>query len=249
MVRGMIKKMKVLVILPAYNEAKCIGRTFESVLEFSNIRPWYKFIFVNDGSTDRTKEILDTKLAAGSNSKVRVIGYQNNQGKGYAVRTTAENAREDYVCFIDSDLAYSLDHLELIVDKLEEFDVVIGCRNLIPESINQVNLIRKIAGRIFNVISRKLLKLPFYDMQAGIKGFKKDVVKEVLQKQKMTRFSFDVELLFLAKKKGYSVGQIPVRVSEKHLNKDSKVNLLVDSLRMLIDLFMIRYNDIIGRYE
>ena len=241
--------MKVVVVLPVYNEAKCIESTLESVLEFSNFRPWYHFIFVNDGSTDRTKEILDTKLAVTSNSKVKVISYQNNQGKGYAVKRAVENACEDYICFIDSDLAYSLEHLELIVDQLEAFDVVIGCRNLIPESIKQVSLIRKIAGKIFNTISRKLLNLPFYDMQAGIKGFKKDVAKELFQKQGMTGFSFDVELLYLAKKKGYSIGQIPARVSVKHLNKASKVNLVVDSAQMLIDLFKIRYNDIIGKYE
>ncbi|MBV9386360.1 MAG: glycosyltransferase [Chroococcidiopsidaceae cyanobacterium CP_BM_ER_R8_30] len=241
--------LKVAVILPVYNEAKCIARTWDAVLEFSNTRPYYHFTFVNDGSTDQTKQILSTKLATTSNSKIRVIEYENNKGKGYAIKTAVECAYEDFICFIDSDLAYSLEHLELVVEKLDEFDVVIGCRNLILKNIKQVNLNRKLAGKIFNAISRKLLHLPFYDMQAGIKGFKKDVVKEVFQKQRMTGFSFDVELIFLAQKKGYKIGQIPAIVSKEHLNKASKVNLLIDSIRMLLDLLKIKYNDIMGEYE
>ena len=241
--------LKVAVILPVYNEAKCIAKTWDSVLKFSNARPYYHFIFVNDGSTDQTKQILDTKLAMTSNSKIKVIEYEKNKGKGFAVKTAIKCVHEQYICFIDSDLAYSLEHLDLLVDKLDEFDVVIGCRNLVPESIKRVNLNRKLAGKIFNFISRKLLNLPFYDMQAGIKGFKKDVAKEVFQKQEMAGFSFDVELIFLAKKKGYKIGQIPVMVSGKHLNKVSKVNLLIDSIQMLLDLLKIKYNDIMRKYE
>ncbi|MBV9386629.1 MAG: glycosyltransferase [Chroococcidiopsidaceae cyanobacterium CP_BM_ER_R8_30] len=241
--------LKVAVILPVYNEAKCIAKTWDSVLQFSNTRPYYHFTFVNDGSTDQTKQILDAKLTAASNSRIKVIEYEENKGKGFAIKTAVESVHEDYICFIDSDLAYSLEHLDLLVEKLDEFDVVIGCRNLIPESIERVNLTRKLAGKSFNTISRKLLNLPFCDMQAGIKGFKKNVAKEVFQKQKIAGFSFDAELIFLAKKKGYKIGQIPAMVSEKHLNKVSKVNLLIDSARMLLDLLKIRCNDIMGKYE
>lgn len=241
--------LKVAVILPVYNEAKCIAKTWDSVLKFSSARPYYHFTFVNDGSIDQTKQILDTKLAIASNNKIKVIEYEKNKGKGFAVKTAVESAYEDYICFIDSDLAYSLEHLDILVNKLEELDVVIGCRNLIPKSIKRVNLTRKLAGKIFNTISKKLLNLPFCDMQAGIKGFKKDVAKEVFQRQEITGFSFDVELIFLAKKKGYKIGQIPVMVSETHLNKVSKVNLLIDSIKMLLDLLKIRYNDLMGKYE
>lgn len=241
--------MKVAVILPVYNEEKYIGVTLDSVLEFSQARPYYHFIFVNDGSTDLTQQILEKKLASVSNHSVKVISYKSNQGKGYAVKTAAKFAKEDYICFIDSDLAYSLEYLKTLVEKLEMYDLVIGSRNLIPAGIKQVNLTRKIAGQVFNTVSRKLMNLPFKDMQAGIKGFKSEVAKEIFDKQEMTGFSFDVELIYIAKKKGYSIGQVPVKVSEKHLSKDSKVNLLVDSIKMLIDLLKIRYNDLMGRYE
>jgi len=240
--------IKVSVIIPVYNEEKCIETTLISVLEFLKTRPYYHFIFVNDGSIDQTRKILETKLEA-LTTKAKVISYKNNQGKGYAVKTGLQYAYGDYICFIDSDLAYSLEHLEILVDKLEKFDVVIGCRNLIPESVKRVNLIRKLAGAIYNIISRKILNLPFKDMQAGIKGFNKDVALELFKKQKMIGFAFDVELIYLAKKQGYRVGEIPARVSIKHVNKASKVNLLVDSIKMLIDLLKIKYNDNTGRYE
>ncbi len=240
--------IKVSVIIPVYNEEKYIERTLISVLKFVKTRPYYHFIFVDDGSTDKTRKILETKLEA-PKTKAKVISYKSNRGKGHAVKTGLKYAYGDYVCFLDSDLAYSLDHLEILVDKLEKFDVVIGCRNLIPESVKRVNLIRKVAGAIFNIVSRKILDLPFKDMQAGIKGFKKDVAKELFKKQEMTGFAFDVELIYIARKKGYTIGEIPARVSNKHLNKASKVNLLVDSIKMLVDLLKINYNNRIGRYE
>ncbi len=245
----MVKVLKVSVILTVYNEAECIEKTLETILTFSYNKPYYHFIFLNDGSTDKTKQILETNLESAQTSKVKIISYKNNKGKGYAVKTGVEYAEGDYICFIDSDLAYSLEHLENIFEKLDNFDVVIGCRNLIPKSVNQVNLIRKVAGKVFNVVSRKILNLPCIDMQAGIKGFRKDVAKELFKKQGITGFSFDVELIYLAKKKGYTIGQIPARVSDKHLSKASKVNLFIDSIQMLIDLLKINFNDRTGRYE
>ncbi len=240
--------MNISVVLPVYNEAKCIDKTLETVLSFSKSRPYYNFIFVSDGSDDGTNQILQ-KLTTPIASQISIISYETRKGKGHAVRTGVEHAEGDYICFIDSDLAYSLEHLELIVEKLEEFDVVIGCRNMIPESVNNVELSRKIAGRMFNFFSRKMLDLYFKDMQAGIKGFHKSVAKDLFRMQEMTGFSFDVELIYLARKRGYTVGQIPAIVSDKHLVKASKVNLFTDSLKMFADLLKIKYNDFKGLYE
>ena len=120
---------------------------------------------------------------------------------------------------------------------------------MIPESVKNVNLSRKIAGEIFNLLSRKMLDLYFNDMQAGIKGFRKSVAKDLFKKQEMTGFSFDVELIYLAKKRGYTIGQIPAIVSDKHLAKASKVDLLTDSLKMFTDLLRIKNNDAKGLYE
>lgn len=244
-----MKMKKISVILPVYNESACIHKTFDSVVEFSKKNPAYHFIFVNDGSTDDTQKIIHSKIEQSKTSQIALVNYNTNKGKGYAVKKGLEYSDGDYICFIDSDLAYSLAHLELIVDKLEVFDVVIGCRNFIPDSVNKVKFKRKVAGKVFNLMSRKILSLKFRDMQAGVKGFRKYVAKYLFEKQTMTRFAFDVELIYLAKKQGYTIGEIPAIISDMHMHKASKVDLLKDSIEMFYCLLKIKYNDTVGKYE
>lgn len=239
----------ISVILPVYNEEKCISNTFASVVKFAKSQPNYDFVFVDDGSTDKTKEILETKIKIFSSLNISLISYQPHSGKGYAVKTGVLYANGDYICFLDGDLAYSLDHIDKIVAKLTDFDIVIGCRTLTKEQGNGFGFTRKLAGKIFNIISRQVLNLKFTDMQAGIKGFNKHAAKDLFKSQKMPGFAFDVELIYLGKKKGYTIGEIPAIVSKKHLKKDSKVNLFIHSLEMLLNLAQIRYNDTFGKYE
>ncbi len=241
--------MKIAVILPVYNEANCIEKTFDRVLEFAQKNHAYNFIIVNDGSTDKTLQIIENKLTIFPTHHIKLISYSERQGKGYAIKKGSESVDADCICFMDGDLAYSLEHLEPLVEKLEKFDVVIGCRNLDRQNFRNLTLIRKISGKIFNFISRKILNLPYRDMQAGLKGFKKNVAQELFKQQTITGFSFDAELLFLAQKKGYTIGEIPARVSEQHLYKISKVNIIKDSLKMFSCLLKIRYNNRAGNYE
>ncbi|MBO3460388.1 glycosyltransferase [Aetokthonos hydrillicola Thurmond2011] len=239
---------KVAVILPVYNEEKCIQRTLDSILEFSKSQPYYHFIFVNDGSTDRTEEILIKTVESLNTSQIKLISYQENKGKGAAIKTGLQYAEGDYICYIDSDLAYSLEYLKVIVQKLEYFDIVIGCRVLDLNALNGLSLIRIIAGKMFNLLSRIILDLPFHDMQAGIKGFKKDVAVYLFKQQDRKGFSFDVELIYIAHNKGYHIGEIPVIVSDDHLYKQSKVNLVKDSIGMFFSLLKIRFKYNTSRY-
>ena len=241
--------MKIAVILPVYNEANCIEQTFDRILEFSQKNHAYNFIIVNDGSTDNTLEIIENKLKALPINHIQLISYSNRQGKGYAVRKGCEYTDADCICFMDGDLAYSLEHLEPLVEKLEKFDVVIGCRNLERENFRNLTFLRKLSGKIFNLISQEILNLKYTDMQAGLKGFKNSAARELFKRQTLTGFSFDAEILFLARKKGYTIAEIPAKVSEQHLYKISKVNIIQDSLKMLTCLLKIRYNDWVGFYE
>jgi glycosyltransferase involved in cell wall biosynthesis len=239
----------VSVILPVYNEQSCIGSTFDAVLDYSRLHPTYQFIFVNDGSNDQTQRILEQRIAGAETEQIQLCAYPDRGGKGYAVRRGIENADGDYICFIDGDLAYSLDHLDLLVAKLQHYEMVIGCRGLVPGGDRGLNATRKVAGKIYNILSKRILNLRFIDMQAGLKGFQKQAARELFSRQALTGFSFDVELIYLAKKLGYAIGEIPAYVSVSHSRKISKVNLLMDSLKMLGDLFKIRLNDWLGRYE
>ncbi|HEY9809024.1 MAG TPA: glycosyltransferase [Halomicronema sp.] len=241
---------RVSTIVPVYNEEKCIERTFDEVVKYCFLHPEYDFIFVNDGSEDSTKEIILQKInSLGMQSQITLISYENNYGKGYAVRYGVKYSTGDYVCFIDADLAYSLEHLNHLAEKLDIFDVVIGSRPLDDIGVKNQNILRKISGKIFNLLSRKILNLHFNDMQAGLKGFRLQVAKQLFQKQVLTGFAFDVELIYIARKYGYYIGEIPAKISESHLLKKSKVNLIKDSIFMFYNLLQIRINDWKKLYE
>lgn len=241
--------MRVSVILPVYNEASCIAQTVDQVAAFSAEHPEYQFIFVNDGSGDRTLEILERKVNQVQIAQIQVVSYSNNCGKGYAVKAGVECSLGDYVCFLDSDLAYSLTYLEKLVETLKHWDVAIGSRSLMLDCAGRLKLSRRVAGRVFNWLSRKVLGLKYRDMQAGIKGFRRVAAENLFEHQTIWRFCFDVELLYLAHKFAYTIGEIPVVVSDSHFYKQSTVNLWVDSLRMVANLIKIKLNDRLCVYE
>jgi glycosyltransferase involved in cell wall biosynthesis len=244
-----VKCCQASIILPVYNEQACINQTFDAVLAYARCHSTYRFIFVNDGSSDRTQQILEHRIAGAKTRQIEVITCHDRGGKGRAVQRGIEVADGDYVCFLDGDLAYSLDHLDQLFASLEFHDVVIGSRGLAAGNNRGLRLTRRVAGKVFNSLSRFILNLNYPDMQAGLKGFKYPVARTLFARQKLRGFSFDVELIYLARKLGYSIAEIPARVSASHLQKTSKVNLVLDSLRMLGDLFWIRLNDLMGQYE
>lgn len=240
---------KLSVILPCYNEESIIEKIIKELLDFSKNNKDYEFIFVDDGSKDNTLDIIEKTLQKSKNKFTKVSSYTPNKGKGYAIKEGVRNSQGDLICFIDSDLAYSLDHLERLRSELQKYDVVIGSRGLSKGNERNIKFSRILAGRVYNIFSRIILGLPYTDMQAGIKGYRKDVAKDLFSKQKLNDFAFDVEVIYLAKKKGYKIGEIPARVSEEHKNQISQVNLIRDSLKMFLDLIKIKLNDLTGKYE
>lgn len=244
-----MKNKKISVILPCYNEEKIIKKSMETIIKFSKENPQYEFIFVNDGSTDKTLQIMEKIINKSKPKNLRLISYKLNKGKGRAIKEGVLKANGGYICFTDCDLAYSLDHLILLVNNLEKYDIVIGSRALLPDNRKELSLSRAIAGRTYNFLSRLILNLSFLDMQAGLKGFRNHTINNTFNKQIIKDFSFDVELLYLAKKNKYSIGEIPATLSSSHKYKNSKVNLIKDSFRMFVDLFKIKYNDLKGKYE
>ncbi len=239
---------KVSVILPIYNEDESAGYVFDSVLNFSKKNPNYDFIFVNDGSTDSTKKILQERLIESKPQRIKLVSLNMNMGKGYAIRKGVEKAEGDHICFTDGDLAYPLSYLKEFSKRLEKDDVVMGWRAPFAENLHNMTAIRKIAGKTFNFLSRNLLGLSYPDMQAGIKGFRKKAAKHLFSINKVNGWSFDTEIIYLAKKKGYKISELPVKVSKSNLEVKSQVKLVRDSLSMFFSLLKIRINDFSGKY-
>lgn len=239
---------KLSLILPIYNEQSAVDRTLEAVLGFAAQHADHELIFVDDGSADRTAERIAERLALSDSANVRLIALPRNRGKGYAIRTGFAEANGEFFCFTDGDLPYSLDQIGHLREKLAASDIVIGSRNL-PGAVNEgVAARRQILGGGFNWLVRTLMGLPYRDTQAGLKGFRREVAKKLFFHMRTYGFSFDVELLYLARKYGFTVSEVPVKVSSEHSYKTSKLKLMRDSLRMLWGLLWIRINDAAGKY-
>lgn len=243
-------RTRVRVVLPFYNEAGLIRTTFTEVEKFGLAHPDFAFVFVDDGSSDATSVTLRTLISESDipESRLRLISYSPNRGKGQAVKAGIAHAEADMVLFTDGDLAYSMDHLPQLAAALETADVVIGSRSLVHRSERNTTALRRLMGWTFNKCARVLLGLPHKDTQAGLKGFRLAAARQIFERQRLGGFAFDVELVYLAKRLGYRIAEIPARVSEEHSYKRSKVNMFKDPIRMFAALVDVRMNALLGRY-
>lgn len=240
---------ELTVVIPVYNEELRIAKTCDAMLDFVSENPFCKVLFVNDGSVDNTVGIIEEKLRSNTASEhFRILDLKQNAGKGKAVKAGIENCNTEYVCFMDGDLAYSPEHLKTVFEKLHNSELVIGSRALGNDNPKNIPLIRRIFGWSFNKIVRTLLFMPYRDTQAGLKGFRTDAARQIFKRQLLFDFSFDVEILFLARKLKYHVAEIPAYVEPDHSEKASKVNLIKDSTKMFFSIFLIHINNITGKY-
>jgi dolichyl-phosphate beta-glucosyltransferase len=179
--------------------------------------------------------------------QLRVVLNGENRGKGYSVRHGMMEARGDIVLFTDADLSAPIEEADKLIEALEMYDVAIGSRALDRNLIAvHESGFREFAGIIFNKIVRAVLWLPFVDTQCGFKAFRRERSKVIFEQQRIERFGFDPELLFLARIHGLKAVEIPVRWAH---SPATKVDMLRDSVQMFLDVFTIRWNGLLGRYR
>jgi dolichyl-phosphate beta-glucosyltransferase len=235
------------IVIPAYNESARLGATLEKVLGYVHAQQWdAEVIVVNDGSRDNTAEIV--RQFAEKNSVLRLVENPGNRGKGYSVRNGMLNARGRVLLFSDADLSSPIEEAPKLFKALEDgADIAIGSRWLRTEMQTQRQpLHRQLFGRIFNLLLRITLGLQFKDTQCGFKAFKQPAAKAIFPLQKIERWGFDPEILFLARKLGYKVREIPVRWGH---SGGARINPVVDGARMFQEMLHIRWNDLKGRYD
>ncbi len=238
----------IAVVLPAFNERETIGRTAEFVIRFSEKNPMYYFIFVDDGSSDGTSEVLRTALENRNTGKVLFHRQEENKGKGYAIRNGCSMVEADAYCFMDADMAYTPRYLKVIERRLRDADVVIGSRSLSARLRGRTGTVRAFLGTLFNGLVRYFLGLPFQDTQAGLKGLRREAAIKIFGKSYVNGFSFDAELLFLAKKYGFSIDEVEVADEEDHVYKKGW-ELFAMSMFMLREVILIRWRNLTGRYD
>ena len=236
--------MKLSIIVPVYNSAVFISETFQELVDYlEKLGEEYELFFVDDGSQDNTGSILEE--LAGRHPRVFLIRNGTNRGKGYSVRAGMNQAQGDFLVFTDADLAYPPTEIGKIVHFLREgADLAIATRVapasrfiMNPEFFGYIYT-RHLGSRLFNWIVRKVLGLSIYDTQAGLKGFNRKAKEIIFNRQTLEGFTFDVELIYIAKKFGLTVREVPVVF--RYFSEPTTVSFLMQSLASIKDLFSIR---------
>jgi dolichyl-phosphate beta-glucosyltransferase len=235
------------IVIPAYNESARLGESLEKVLAYVHEQGWNaEVIVVNDGSRDNTAQIV--RSLAAKDPALRLVENPGNRGKGYSVRNGMLNARGKILLFSDADLSSPIEEAPKLLQALEEgADIAIGSRWLRAETQTQRQpLHRQLFGRIFNLMLRVTLGLKFKDTQCGFKAFKKPAADAIFPLQKIERWGFDPEILFLARKFGLQVKEIPVAWGH---SGGTRINPIADGFRMFLEMIRIRRNDWEGKYN
>lgn len=240
----------ISIIVPAFDESERLGDSVRKILSFIETEKLdAELIIVDDGSRDNTAEIARKSCAEFPDLQTDVIRYEENRGKGYAVKTGLLEAKGDVALFSDADLSTPIEELYKLVKPIQngEFDLTFGSRALDRSLIGTHQPWRREqGGKVFNFIVRMLTGLPFWDTQCGFKAFNMQKFRPLLKLMQIDRFGFDVEFLYVANYKRLRLKEIPVRWN--HCD-GTKVSVFRDSQRMFNEVRLIRKNAKIGVYD
>jgi dolichyl-phosphate beta-glucosyltransferase len=239
-----VPQLYLSLVIPAYKEATRIGPTLKTIYDYLGKAEYQsEVIVVDDGSPDDTKAVIEKTFAEIPPSEklsFRLIEYGVNKGKGAAVQAGMLAATGDVCIFTDADLSTPIYEIEKVFAGITEgFDVVIGSRALEGRKLVKVHQpwYREAMGRFFNLLVQIFVIRGIRDTQCGFKGFRNEVAKKLFNEQKVMGFSFDVDILFLARKHGYKIKEVAV---EWYNDERTTVGALSDSAKMFLQLLKIR---------
>jgi glycosyltransferase involved in cell wall biosynthesis len=236
-VEGFVKN-RTSIVMPAYNEADCItGSVADVAKQFELVCPDFEIIVVDDGSNDGTRKIAEELTY----DKMRVVGYEENQGKGHALKLGLYNATGEFAFLVDSDLEIRAKDLVSYFDALESADFVIGSKRHHLSNV-RTPAMRKFLSLGFNILERLLTGVRVSDTQAGLKAMRSSALYKVLPLLSVKRYAFDAELLAVASLYGFKITELPISIDLKATFSARQV------FRMLIDLMGIGYRLRIRRW-
>ncbi|MBN9660402.1 MAG: glycosyltransferase family 2 protein [Acidobacteria bacterium] len=236
------------IIIPAYNEEQRLPDSLEAVKTYLDSKgfDFVEVLVVDDGSKDRTAQIV--RETASRDSRVRLVSNPGNRGKGYAVRHGMQEAKGDWILFTDADLSAPIAELDKLITAVlrEKADGAIGSRALDRSLVGRhQSFARELAGRTFNLLMRLATGLPYRDTQCGFKMLSHEAARVVAARQQSEGFGFDVEILYIAKKHGFRVLEVPVRWFNVEGTKVSMWN----GFTAFADPWRVRLNDLKGLYK
>jgi glycosyltransferase involved in cell wall biosynthesis len=235
------------IVIPAYNESARIERTLQRVMACVDGQGWdAEVLVVDDGSRDETVDIVRGWMAR--DRRLFLVQNDGNRGKGYSVRNGLLQASGEVVMFTDADLSAPMEEAERLMAAIAQgADVAIGSRwmDRARQTLHQP-LYRRFFGRCFNWVTRTVMGLPFKDTQCGFKAFKRTAAQVIFRLQRIERWGFDPEILFIARKLGYNIREVAVTWGH---DERSRMSYLKDGMKMLEEIAAIRINSIAGRYD
>jgi dolichyl-phosphate beta-glucosyltransferase len=235
------------IVIPAYNEAQRLPATLERILAYTSAQQWnVEIIVVNDASRDNTSEIV--RSFAAKDSRLHLLENPGNRGKGYSVRSGILSARGQIILFTDADLSSPIEEASKLFRAIDDgADIAIGSRWLRAETqTKRQPFHRQIMGRVFNALLRLTLGLRFKDTQCGFKALKRSAAQAVFPLQRIERWGFDPEILFLARKFGFRVEEVPVAWADCG---GTRIHPLTDGARTFREMLHIRWNGLTGKYR
>jgi len=234
------------IVIPAYNEGVRLRPTLHALIRHIQEQNWdAEILVVNDGSTDDTAQIV--REYGKLHPQVLLVENPGNRGKGFSVRNGMLHARGDICLFSDADLSSPITEAQKLFDAIAQgADIAIGSRWLRAElQTERQPLYRQAFGRIYNLVLRIFLGLRFADTQCGFKAFRRDSAQRIFPLQRIERWGFDPEILFLARRAGLRVEEIPVLWAH---SEGTRLHPFRDGLRMFLEVLRIRWYAIAGDY-
>lgn len=228
---------RLSIVIPAFNEESRLGATLDRVLHW--LDQWGgsgEILVVDDGSSDGTAALARARGEV--EPRVQLLEYGSNRGKGYAVGLGVLEARGQNILFSDADLSTPIEEYTRLEAALESVDIAIGSRALPDSRLDKRQpLYREMMGRTFNLLVQGLVFPGIRDTQCGFKLFRADVAKAVFSRRKIDGFAFDVEILYIARKLGFRVAELPVIWVN---DEESRVDPVRHSIQMFRDIVRIR---------
>jgi dolichyl-phosphate beta-glucosyltransferase len=242
-----LNPLDLSIVIPAFNEERRLPKTLDCIGRYLNTRSLLaEILVVDDGSSDATARVAAEYRD--THPDLKVISNGRNRGKGFSVRRGMLEACGEVALFTDADLSTPIEEADKLLAAIRDqgYDGAVGSRALDPSLIEiHQSAIREHAGVLFNYFARWIMRVDFSDTQCGFKAFRTDRARIIFEQQRMEGFGFDPEILFLAKRHRLRVAEVPVRWSH---DAGTKVNVVRDGIRMLLDLLVVREYALRGFY-